>query len=635
MIRALRYSLVLMAFACVANAADAVRERAATDEIIYFVLPDRFENGNPANDRGGLRGDRLENGFDPTSKAFFHGGDLQGLTSRLDYIQALGATAVWLTPVFKNKPVQGGPGQESAGYHGYWITDFTSIDPHLGDEAQMQAFVRAAHARGMKVYLDIIANHTADVIAYRECPTDKCPYRSRAEYPYSRHGGLQGEPINEGFTGSNFEKLKRADFAYTPYLPAGEAHLKVPQWLNDPLLYHNRGNTTFEGESSEMGDFVGLDDLMTENPRVVRGMIEIYGSWIDRYGVDGFRIDTARHVNPEFWQAFVPAMLQRAAARGIPHFHIFGEVSTSDIDVALLARYTRVAKLPAVLDFAFANAVRATVAGNAGTDKLARLFADDALYEGGEQTALQLPTYVSNHDSGRFGFHVRAARPLASDEEVLKRVLLAHAMLLTLRGVPVVYYGDEQGFTGAGGDQDARQDMMESRTQSYIADRRVGLKPAAQGCANAAGAGCAGAAAAQGCANAAGAGCAGAADLQRSNRQSPNFDLEHPIARAIAKLAALRRAHAALRSGRQVVRNYADSPGLFAVSRIDPGTGREIAIAFNTTLQPLSTAIEVDPGSRRFAALYGHCESEVSAPGSYRVVLAPLDFVVCAAGDGT
>jgi len=588
-----------MAFAGAANAADAVRDRAPTDEIIYFVLPDRFENGNPANDRGGVSGDRLQNGFDPTSKAFFHGGDLQGLTARLDYIQALGATAVWLTPVFKNKPVQGGPGQESAGYHGYWITDFTSIDPHLGDEAQMQAFVRAAHARGMKVYLDIIANHTADVIAYRECPTDKCPYRSRAEYPSSRHGGLQGEPINDGFTGNNFEKLTRPDFAYTPYLPAGEEHSKVPAWLNDPLLYHNRGNTTFEGESSQFGDFVGLDDLMTENPRVVQGMIEIYGGWIDRYGIDGFRIDTARHVNPEFWQAFVPAMLQRAAARGIPHFHIFGEVSTSDIDVALLARYTRVAKLPAVLDFAFANAVRATVAGNAGTDKLARLFADDALYEGGEQTALQLPTYVSNHDSGRFGFHVRAARPQASDEEVLKRVLLAHAMLLTLRGVPVVYYGDEQGFTGVGGDQDARQDMMKSRTPSYMADRRigVGLKP----------------------------------DLQPTN----NFNLEHPIAQQIAKLSAVRRAQAALRSGRQVVRNYAESPGLFAVSRIDPTTGREIAIAFNTSLQPLSSVIEVDAGSRRFSALYGHCESEVSAPGSYRVVLAPLDFVVCAAGDGT
>jgi glycosidase len=115
----------------------------------------------------------------------------------------------------------------------------------------------------------------------------------------------------------------------------------------------------------------------------------------------------------------------------------------------------------------------------------------------------------------------------------------------------------------------------------------------------------------------------------------PNFNLQHPIAREIAELSALRRAHAALRSGRQVVRNYSDSPGLFAVSRVDPATGQEIAIAFNTSLQPLSTVMEVDAGSRRFSALYGHCESEVSAPGSYRVVLAPLDFVVCAAGDGT
>ena len=98
-------------------------------------------------------------------------------------------------------------------------------------------------------------------------------------------------------------------------------------------------------------------------------------------------------------------------------------------------------------------------------------------------------------------------------------------------------------------------------------------------------------------------------------------------------MPALRRAHAALRSGRQQVRNYSDSPGLFAVSRLDPATGREIAIAFNTSLQPLATTMEVDAGSRRFTALYGRCESEVAAPGSYRVVLAPLDFVVCAAGD--
>src|SRR3546814_17999248 len=99
---------------------------------------------------------------------------------------------------------------------------------------------------------------------------------------------------------------------------------------------------------------------MTENPRVVAGMIEIYGSWIDRFGIDGFRIDTARHVNPEFWQAFVPAMLARARAKGIPNFHIFGEVA--DPDVAALARPTRVDKLPSVLDFGLQRALEETVA---------------------------------------------------------------------------------------------------------------------------------------------------------------------------------------------------------------------------------------------------------------------------------
>src|SRR5688572_29454310 len=151
--------LALCAVSCVARFSTAMgadyRERLPEDEIVYFVLPDRFENGDAANDRGGLQGDRLTTGFDPTHKGFYHGGDLKGLTRRLDYIQGLGATAIWLGPVYKNKPVQGGPGEETAGYHGYWITDFTTVDPHFGTEKEFGAFVDAAHERGIKVYLDI------------------------------------------------------------------------------------------------------------------------------------------------------------------------------------------------------------------------------------------------------------------------------------------------------------------------------------------------------------------------------------------------------------------------------------------------------------------------------------------------
>ncbi len=584
----------------IAQGSTDYRDRLAQDEILYFVLPDRFENGDPGNDRGGLKGDRLQTGFDPTHKGFYHGGDLKGLTSRLDYIQALGATAIWLGPIFKNKPVQGETGHESAGYHGYWITDFLHVDPHFGTEADMHKFVDAAHARGMKVYLDIVANHTADVIRYRECPTGHCPYRSRADYPYTRRGGINGEPINEGFQGDgaavqtaeNFAHLTRPDYAYTPYIPPGEEHLKVPEWLNDPIYYHNRGESTFRGESSTMGDFGGLDDVMTENPRVVQGFIDIYGHWIDEYRIDGFRIDTAKHVNPEFWQAFVPAMRARAAALGIPNFHIFGEVSIGAMDPGQLAVHTRVDKLPAVLDFALTRAVLDTVAGSAGTEELARLFAGDALYEGGVEAAQQLPTFISNHDNGRAAYFVHNARPRTGDAEQLQRVLLANGMMFTLRGVPIIYYGDEQGFIGLGGDQDARQDMFASKVASYNDQHLLGT--------------------------------------MATTAQS-NFNPNHPLYRALQELARLRTSEPALRRGRQIVRNYSDKPGLFAVSRIDPQSGRELVVAFNTSTAALDAQVEVDSGSQHFHALRGQCAASVSAPGSYRVQIAPLDFIVCAA----
>ena len=127
---------------------------------------------------------------------------------------------------------------------------------------------------------------------------------TRATYPYTRKGGLAGAPINPGFAGdsvrsaANFARLTDTNYAYTPFVPPAEANVKVPAWLNSPIYYHNRGNSDFWGESSLFGDFVGLDDLMTENPRVVQGFIDIFGDWIERYGIDGFRIDTARHVNP-------------------------------------------------------------------------------------------------------------------------------------------------------------------------------------------------------------------------------------------------------------------------------------------------------------------------------------------------
>ena len=574
------------------------RARLPQDEVIYFLLPDRFENGDPSNDRGGLSGNRLTTGFDPTGKGFYHGGDIKGLMQRLDYIQGLGATAVWVAPIFKNKAVQGPPGHESAGYHGYWITDFTQVDPHFGTNAEFKALVDAVHARGMKFYMDIVVNHTADVIYFAECQgMDRCPYRSIADYPYQRRGGVGGKPINPGFTGekdgsaANFARLTDPNYAYTVKVPPAERDIKRPAWLNNPIYYHNRGDSTFRDESSTMGDFVGLDDVFTENPRVVRGMIDIFGEWIDNYHVDGFRIDTAQHVNPEFWQQFVPAMLAHARKDGIPNFHIFGEVATDTADPAHTAENTRVDKLPSVLDFGFLWTVRAVIAGDAGTDELSKLFRADALYEGGAKAALQLPTFVSNHDSpGHIAWAIRRARPGAGDEEVLKRDMLAEAMLLTLRGVPTVYFGDEQGFVGKGGDQDARQDMFPSKVASYNEDKLLGTS---------------------------------------ATTAQSNFDVQHPLYREIARLAHIRTSHRAMTRGLQVIRYAQDKPGLFAVSRFDPGSGREMLLLFNTSTAPVRQNVRVETRSTRFESLAGACPAGTTAPGSVAIQLLPLGYAVC------
>ncbi len=577
-----------------ASAQEAIRDRAPSDEIVYFVLPDRFENGDRQNDRGGIAGTHLDHGYDPSQKGFYHGGDLAGLTARLDYIQNMGVTAIWFAPVFANKPVQGSPGNESAGYHGYWVTDFTRIDPHFGSNEEFRAFVEAAHARGMKVYMDIITNHTADVIDYAEGKASDYAYRSLADYPYSR--SVEGRAINEGFLGDdvqtieNFDRMIDPSYAYTASVPEAERSVKVPSWLNHTIYYHNRGSSTFSGESSRYGDFAGLDDLYTEHPRVVSGMIDIYASWITRFGIDGFRIDTAKHVNPEFWQTFVPAMLDVAKAEGIPNFHIFGEVYSEKTDSGYLAQFTRRDGFPAVLDFAFQAAVREALGRNRAPSVIVDMFDGDVNYEGGEAAALAMPTFLGNHDMGRFATLVKADNPGISQQELGARVMLGHAMLMSLRGSPVIYYGDEQGFVGDGNDQAAREDMFASQTASYNDNDLIGTD---------------------------------------ATTAQANFDTAHPLYTLIAQLAAIRSDHAALRQGRQVPRSFNDTaPGLISFSRFDPETGAEYLLAFNTSAQPLIARTTIGYDARFLETLHGACPAEVAAPGSVTLDLAPFAWCI-------
>ncbi|KEO92089.1 alpha-amylase [Erythrobacter longus] len=578
------------------EAESALRERPPEDEVIYFVLPDRFANGDPTNDKGGIEGEALDHGFDPAHKGFYHGGDLAGLTAKLDYIQGMGVTAVWFAPVFQNKPVQGPPGQESAGYHGYWVTDFTSIDPHFGTNEEFKAFVDAAHTRGMKVYMDIITNRTADVIRYAEGDETGYVYRSKGDFPYSRKGGIGGEPINEGFLGDevqteeNFAKLTDPSYAYTPVVPENERDVKAPAWLNNPIYYHNRGDTTFREESSRHGDFVGLDDVFTEHPRVLAGMIDIYATWIKETGIDGFRIDTARHVNPEFWQTFIPAMLETAREEGIPNFHIFGEVYRDGSDNGYIAQYTRRDTLPTVLDFAFQAAMVETIAQGQGTVKIAEMFDGDVLYEGGEETALTMPTFLGNHDAGRFSTFVRGANPSITQQELLDRVMLGHVMMMTLRGSPTIYSGSEQGFVGDGNDQAAREDMFASLTDSYNDNDLIGTD---------------------------------------ATTASENYDTEHPLYRLIGEMARIRNRNPALRRGLQTMRAYRDEPGIFALTRHDPASGQKVLLAYNTSSEPIEVNVPVDYASRSLNTLAGSCPAAVAAPGAVTVTLPALGYAVC------
>jgi glycosidase len=561
--------------------------RLETDEVFYFVLPDRFSNGDPANDTGGMSGGALEHGFDPTHRGFFHGGDLAGLNQKLDYLEGLGVTAIWMGPVFKNRPVQGlGSPFVSAGYHGYWTEDFTRVDPHFGTNAELQGLLDAAHARDVKLFFDIITNHTADVIDYQERTYD---YVSKAEEPYRDADGVPFDDRDYASTGEFPELDVEVSFPYTPiFNTKADRRIKSPQWLNNRTLYHNRGNTTFSGENSVYGDFFGLDDLFTEHPRVVKGMTEIFASWVD-FGVDGFRVDTTKHVNIEFWQEWAPDILGEANAIGNDDFFMFGEVFDPNPNFPSI--FSTKGLLPAVLDFGFQNRAQRFAAESRPTEDLQAFFESDDWYTDADSNAYALPTFLGNHDMGRIGMFVANANPGASDEELLSRDRLAHALMYLARGMPVIYSGDEQGFTGSGGDQLARQDMFPSQTQEYWDDDQIGTE---------------------------------------ETPQDDNFDIDHPIYQTLAELSGVLAEHEAVRSGAQIHRYATDQAGIYAFSRIGRDERVEYLVAANNAETEQSATFDALTPDAGFSAVWPAGASPISSgpDGDVTVTVPPLSLIV-------
>ncbi|MFI6843522.1 pullulanase-type alpha-1,6-glucosidase [Kitasatospora sp. NPDC050467] len=531
-----------------------------TREQFYFVLPDRFANGDHANDTGGIVGSRLDHGLDPADKGFYHGGDLAGLIQRLDYIQNLGTTAIWMAPIFKNKPVQGTGENASAGYHGYWITDFTQVDPHFGTNEQLKELIAKAHQRGIKVFFDVITNHTADVIDYQQ---QQYGYRSAGAYPVL---DADGRPVDEtavADAGAAWPKLTKDSFPYSPvFRNPADATAKTPAWLNDPALYHNRGDSTFVGESATEGDFSGLDDLDTQNPKVVQGFEKVYQQWVKDAGVDGFRIDTVKHVNMAFWQQWAPALKDFAAKQGNKKFFMFGEVYSGD--PAVTSPYVTKGRLQATLDFPFQNAARSYVSQGGPASGLADVYGQDYRYTTADTDAYELPTFLGNHDMGRFGSFLLGDNQGADEATLLKKDRLGNELQFLTRGQPVVYYGDEQGFTGAGGDKDARQDLFASQTPSYNSDQVLG-------------------------------GSAGSADRYGQGGE---------LYQGIAGLAKLRHDHPALADGAQIERYAADGAGVYAFSRIDAGQQIEYLVAVNNATEAKTVTLDTFSAGQGFDRIY-------------------------------
>ena len=388
------------------------------DQVIYFVVTDRFADGDPRNN------DQGAGEYGPGQRNRYNGGDFKGLVQRLDYIRGLGATAVWVTPPVANQWVN--PSGDYTGYHGYWAEHFKRVDPHLGTLADYRALARALHGRGMYLVQDIVVNHTGNFYTYRD--------RWRAGDPAH---GWEAHDRTPPVPRPSQPPFDRND----PRDPAQRAQA-IYHWTPDVADYNDR-RQELDFQMS------GLDDLNTENPAVRRALRESYGWWIREAGVDAFRVDTAFYVPPEFFTDFLhardpaaPGVARVARATGRTSFHVFGEGfgidrAGEELQARKVESYQTGAAgrplLPGMLNFPLYGTLGEVIARGAPTAALAHRIESTMRVHARPHL---MPTFVDNHDVDRF---LAGASPAA-----LRQALLA---IFTLPGIPVVYYGTEQGFT--------------------------------------------------------------------------------------------------------------------------------------------------------------------------------------------
>ena len=442
---------------------------------IYQVMTDRYFDGDPANNDDNPYGDT-----NPAGERSIHGGDFEGLTAKLDYIQMLGMRAIWISPVVRNV---------NGEFHGFSATDFNAIDPHWGTLDDLRAFIDAAHARGIYVIIDVVQNHGGDLITSND-----------GGWPSFNLGGYTLRWINSS----------RKHAAPFDDLGLFYNYGEVNNW-NDPV-------------QTLLGDFFSLDSINTELPAVRQDMITIYNALIAATDCDGFRVDTAKHVEMDFWETFLPAVQSYTDSIGKTNFIVFAEAWLgSDSD---LAPFTATNRFNSALHFPLRNTMEDVFIWGHATENLTARLDNLDLYD--PVARHQLVQFLDNHDMERY----LSGGKLNGNEALLEAAL---SFLYTSGRVPALYYGTEQAFNG-GGDPYDREDMFDGQ-------------------------------------------------FEFGPSEGDNFDFADPLFRHVRKLNLLRNAYPVLVKGDFTNRLETTSGrGLYVFSR--RLEGNEAVVALNTSSQP-------------------------------------------------
>ncbi len=409
-------------------------DREWREEFIYFLLVDRFHDGRA---RIPVSGEARSSGFtDPSWLRRFCGGTLTGIREHLDYIQGLGCTAIWLSPLFEN---DGAPDPGSSSYHGYAIRNYLKIDPRFGTKDDLVELVDAAHARGLRVFLDAVANHCGDVFAY---PGDLPHYYADDHRQYA------------------LGSWRDADYP-------------VPVELRNAACFHRRGQIR-DGRwdalpETQWGDFFNLkgfnNDETAEGLALQEVVIAAHRYWIREADIDGYRMDAVKHMGEQAVARFCQAMREYALSLGKRHFFLFGELVAGDDAINRYAGANTAGRsgdrtiyygLNSVLDFPLYWTLPAVIRGERHPMDLINRYEalrDHALSRG--ELGRYLVTFLDNHDQIGQNIKKRFAHG-ALDEQVIA----AAGYLICALGTPCLYYGTEQGLSGMGGSEDAIREAL-------------------------------------------------------------------------------------------------------------------------------------------------------------------------------